>query len=259
MKQAALCAMALFLFCSTAFAGIPEKDDLLAGVQPGADGKIDVLTVFAHQDDESIYGGGTLVKMSKDPRVRIHIMCLTLGDQSEAKDKLGITPEHLGRIRSAELVTAAQVYNAVEVIQLNYHDGHLSEADPEKLITDIKDVIDRTGAEVIFTHDPLGITSHPDHIACSKAATEAFRRSNAALLYYPTLPPFLYHALIKLTPVKNYPPPALPTIKVDISKEKVLKRMAVYAHASQKHFTSVGFDAEAILVLDHEYFARVTR
>lgn len=254
LKKYSIVLLVILTIAAPAFANIPEGN-LIDGIQPGQDGKIDVLTVFAHQDDETIYGGGALFKMLKDPRVRLHILCMTLGDFSEAKDRLGITGEHLGKIRSQELETAAAVYGAVEVTQFQYHDAKLIEAGPDKAINEIKDVIDRVGAEIVFTHDPLGITGHNDHVTTSKLATEAFMRSSAQRLYYPTLPPYLYAVMKIIIHAKGKPEAAIPTIKVDISAEKKLKRMAFYAHASQEHFSGVGNEAKIVFMYDHEYFA----
>lgn len=252
-KRIATLIAAIVLFAVPASARLPGGS-LLDGVKPGGDGMIDVLTVFAHQDDETIYGGGAVLLMKKDPRVRLHIMCLTLGQLSEAKDRLGITPEHLARIRVHELQTAAAVYGAEEVIQLDYSDQGLKTADREKLIGQILETINRVGAEIVITHDPLGFTGHPDHIVCSSVATEAFNRSSAERLYYPTLPAYLYRAVKKFRIGGTDIEPARPTMKIDISSVKKLKRMAFYAHASQKHFSGVNIPGGAMMALDHEYY-----
>jgi hypothetical protein len=46
----------LLLVAFSVSAKLPEGS-LLDGVKPDANGRIDILTVFSHQDDESIYGG----------------------------------------------------------------------------------------------------------------------------------------------------------------------------------------------------------
>jgi LmbE family N-acetylglucosaminyl deacetylase len=245
--------LSALLWSFSAAARVPEGD-LLEGLDPGPDGMIDILTVFAHQDDETIVEGGTLLKMKQDPRVRLHILCLTLGDMSEAKDRLKITPEHLGRIRSEELETAAAVYQAEQVIQFQYHDQGLESADQEKLTTEILEVIEDVGAEMVLTHDPLGITRHPDHITCSQVATEAFKRSSAKRLYYTTLPASMYRLILLFTPFKGQAERAVPTLRVNIKEFKKLKRMAFYAHASQKHFSLVGPTAEFRILMNYEYF-----
>ena len=241
--------------CLPAAARVPEGD-LLQGVTPGADGKIDILTVFAHQDDESIYGGGAVLKALEDPRVRLHILCLTFDQTSDLPPKFGITADQYGQVRVKELETAAAVYRAVEVIQFRYPSHVLPLTDPEKLIAEIKDAIDRTGAEIVLTHDPAGFTGHMDHLAASRVVTEAFRRSQAQALFYPTLPLYLYRPFLKYNAGRRPPPPAKPDFRVDIRAEKNLKRMACYSHASQMRFTSVGTVTKFFLCFNHEYFAR---
>ncbi len=253
MKKISVLVFSVLILSASSAAGVPSGD-LLDGVEPGPDGKIDILSVFAHQDDESIYGGGAVLKALKDERVRFHILCTTFDQTSGPKDKLGITPDHIGRIRVEELETSAAVYGAEEVIQFSYHSRTLDDQDPERLVEDIKDVIDRVGAEIVITHDPHGITGHQDHLACSKTTTEAFRRSGAKVLYYPTLPKFIYRFMLMDRPAGADDQPAFPTFKVEISKEKKLKRVACYAHASQMHFSEVGTLTDLMLILDHEYF-----
>lgn len=253
MRKALLVLFVLIL-SDDSLASIPLGNPL-AGVLPDESGHIDVLTVFAHQDDETIYGGGTLFIMKRDPRVRLYMLCMTLGDMSEAKERLGITSAHLGRIRSKELETAGAVYGAERVIQLDYHDQSLKNIPPEELAGRIVAVIEEVGAEIVITHDPVGITGHPDHVACSRSAFMAFAQTSAQRLFCPTLPYFIYRSV--LTPAIKHAGvnPLKPTFKVDITEVKKLKRMAFYAHASQKHFSSVGTVAKPILALDYEYFA----
>ena len=60
--------LALIIFSAGlgAAAAVPTGS-LLAGVKPGPDGKTDVLLVFPHQDDETIFVGGSIMAMKKDP------------------------------------------------------------------------------------------------------------------------------------------------------------------------------------------------
>jgi LmbE family N-acetylglucosaminyl deacetylase len=256
MKTGLSGVLAVLLFCfSAGAAGIPEGA-LLEGLEPGPDGKIDVLTVFAHQDDES-GAGGTLLKMKKDPRVRVYLLCMTFDQTSPAKDNLGVTPDHIGRIRVKELEVAGAVYQADEVIQLMYHGRTLPHVDQEELIESIRQVIDRVGAEVVITFDPQGITGHQDHQALSKAATEAFNRSGAKRLYYKTMPKWAYDIAIAVTPYPNPAQPVYPTLKVNIKPERKLKKMATLAHVSQMQFSSIGVWTKLSFYQSHEYFARV--
>ena len=243
-----------FLSGFAARAKVPEGN-LLTDIKPDKNGRIDVIVVFAHQDDESIYEGGTLLKLKKDPRVHLFLLCLTFDQTSEAKDNLKITPDHIARIRVQELLTAAAVYEADEVIQFKYASRTLKDVEPEKLIKEIKAVMDRVDAEIVITHDPAGLTGHKDHITCSKATTLAFSRANAQALYYFTLPKMWYRMILAANTTDPTPPPVFPDFKVNVRAEKKLKRMAIFAHASQMVFSEVVHLAEFFLALDYEYFA----
>ena len=258
MKKSIFIFAAIFLAAASASART-MPGDLLQGVQPGPDGKIDILTVFAHQDDEGIYGGGAILKAMNDPRVHLHILCMTFDQTSDAIKNLKITPDHSGKIRVKELESAAAVYGADEVIQFKYPSRTLPKNDPEKLINEIKDEINRTHAEIVITHDPAGFTGHWDHVACSKLATEAFTRSNARVLYYPTLPKELYRIVIGFQTYRTHGAPAVPDFNVDIKDQKKMKKLACYEHASQMLFTSVGMTTDLILLMNHEYFAKITK
>ncbi len=254
----------LIAFASTlllsfnALALVPEGD-MLEGVKPGPDGKIDVLLVFAHQDDESLYGGGTVIKLKKDPRVRVYVLCLCRGDWIEQAGDLGIGVDHLAAIRMKELETAAAVLQAERVINWTYDDMTIPDQDQDQLRADVLDVIDEVGAEIIITHDPAGITGHPDHIACSRIVTEAFRQSRAQLLFYPTLPGPIYKIVMAVKRPDRKAVPAKPDFDVGIKDVKRLKRMACLAHASQMHFSPAGNPAKLLLSLNREYWTRVKK
>ncbi|OGP61533.1 MAG: hypothetical protein A2V67_20240 [Deltaproteobacteria bacterium RBG_13_61_14] len=254
MKRAVMGWAVVWLLAAGAWARVPEGD-LLQRVQPGPEGKIDLLTVFAHPDDETFYEAGTLLKLTADPRVRLHILCLTLGDRDAAKDKLGISAERLGRIRVQELEAAAAVLGAEEVIELGYHDQGLAAADPATLVGQVREVMERTGAEVVITHDPYGITGHPDHLAASRAAREAFGQSAGQRLYYVTLPPLRYSCNRLFSTFPGEAERARPTLRVQIRGEKRLKKAALYAHSSQKHFSFWnGLAMKEDLLYNYEYF-----
>ncbi len=267
MKRIMTGFLLIMLVSSAASAAKIPEGSLLQGLEAGPDGKIDVLTVFAHPDDETLTGGTLLMLRKHDPRVRIHILCLTLGDKSLIKDRLDISSEHLAGIRSEELKSAAAVYRAEGVFQLNYHDQGLEAADREGLIKEIREVIDRVSAEVVITFDPPGIYLHPDHVACSRAATEAFKRSRAKRLYYSTLPESRYNFEMKMASAAfkwAFPDltldrslkPVPPTLKVDVREVKKLKELAVYSHASQTHISLDGKIGGIMMRgADYEYFA----
>ncbi len=253
MKKEMAIAMCIFL----GFAGCKRlpAGSLLDGVTPGKDGRIDVITVFAHPDDESFYVGGTLIKMKKDPRVRLHVLCLTNGNMDEAKDNLGISKEQLARLRVRELETACDIMGADSVECLNYDDQGLATADRSTLNARIVAAVKKHNAAVIITHDPFGLSGHPDHIVCSSVATDVFKASAARRLYYGTMTParYWYNLIFALSDSKAER--SKPTIRVYISAEKTVKKLALYSHVTQHHFSFWnGLAMHEDLLYNYEYF-----
>ena len=249
MKIKIALVMVLLALAFAARAEVPVGS-LLGGVRPGPDGKIDVITIFPHEDDETIFVGGTILKMKQDPRVRVHIMCLTLGELSSAKEQLHITPEFQGKIRVQELRAAAAVLQADEVIQMDYHDQGLAGADQKILRQKVLEAIDETHAEVVITYGPDGMSGHIDHRTLSKAVTDVFPQSKAQRLYYVALPKSLgpiYKAVNKFGYTEA-------TIAVDIMPYKKLKKLAMYEHATQKFFSGTFTSPNIESWYDYEWF-----
>jgi len=255
MKRGCILLGGFMLLAAGAWARAP-KGDLLDQVAPGPDGKIHVVTVFAHPDDETFYLAGTLLKMKQDPRVSLHIVCLTIGDQDVAKDRLRITPERLGRIRVKELEAAGAVLGAEEVISLGYHDQGLAAADAAVMVKQVREILDRVGAEIVLTHDPYGISGHPDHVTCSRVAKQAFEQSGAGRLFYVTMPQARYFVNSLFSMFHGPAERVYPSLRVDIRGQKRLKRAALYAHSTQEHFSFWnGLGMKEDLLYNFEYFA----
>ncbi len=224
---------ALAIIAPFALAAAVPQGSLLDGVKPGPDGKIDLVTIFPHEDDE-LNAAGTFMKLKKeDPRVRTHIVCFTLGELSSAKETLNLTPEFQGKIRTKELEAAATVIGVDSLIQLQYHDQGLPKVPPEELRNKVLEVIEKTGAEVVITYGPDGMTGHMDHMTLSKAVDEAFPKSAAQKLYYAAMPKE-YCPLVKAI---NKTGCTAATMCVDIKAEMKLKKLAWYEHATQKFFS----------------------
>jgi len=253
MRKKLFIPLALLLVLLALSASAVPAGDLLEGVKPDKNGNIDVLTVFPHPDDE-MYCDGALLKMKTDPRVRIHLLVMTMGELSPAKDTLGISPEKMAEIRVKEIEKVATVLKADSLIRWDYHDQGLPQIDKNELAQKILEVMNQTDAEIIIGYGPEGITGHPDHIAGSQATQIAFQKSNAQKLYYVNVPQILYpiYRAYALTPNKPDPIPA--TIKVDVRKFKKLKMLAINSHASQKYFIGKIEQLEMSLNFNYEYF-----
>lgn len=227
-----------------------QQGGLLDGIKPGADGRIDVVAVFPHQDDESFWAGGTFHLLKADPRVRLHFICLTLGDKSGAGKALNITDEKQGQIRTKELQLAATVYGADELVQLDYHDQGLQAAGDAAVTARIVELLAKMDPEVVFTYGPDGVTNHIDHRATCRDAAAAFKQSTAQRLYYVTAPPWV----TRMKRSKEAPA-IMPTIKMDIRSVKKMKMMSLYSHATQHNFAyGMGGAMDAVKLFNYEWF-----
>ena len=161
-----------------------------------------VLAVFAHPDDEGFGCGGTLAALVAGGH-RVTLVCATNGDVGEISDPGLATPATLGAVRQGELRAAMDVTGIQDVRFLNYrdsgmagtddnsHPGCLFQAPPERVTTQVADVIRELRPDVVITHDPTGGYGHPDHITICHHTTAAVancRDAAAPMLYYLCFP-----------------------------------------------------------------------
>jgi LmbE family N-acetylglucosaminyl deacetylase len=161
-----------------------------------------LLAIFAHPDDESFGAGGTLA-LAAAAGNPVWVLCATNGDQGGRPGEVGVDHAMDPEIRRAELACACRELGAAEPIFLGYRDsgmegwgappGSLSLAPRDEVVDRMLAVIRRLSPAVVVTFDPGGVYGHPDHVACSAAATEAYRRARAepggpVALYQQALP-----------------------------------------------------------------------
>ena len=136
-------------------------------------GKLKLLAVFPHPDDETLGLGSTFARYSAEG-VETYDICATRGErgwyESEGPDP-GL--EAVGRIREEELQCAAEQLGLHEVIFLDYIDGEVDLADPQEIVKKIVAHIRRIRPQVVVTFPPDGIYGHPDHIALSQFTSAA--------------------------------------------------------------------------------------
>jgi LmbE family N-acetylglucosaminyl deacetylase len=136
-------------------------------------GKLRLLAVLAHPDDESLGFGGTLAKCAAEG-VETYLVTATRGERGRfgALGKSG-DPSEVGRVRESELRAAAAVLGIREVCVLNYPDGAVDQVEPAVAIRAIVSHIRRVQPHVVVSFGPDGAYGHPDHIAVSQFATAA--------------------------------------------------------------------------------------
>ncbi|MBI4336278.1 MAG: PIG-L family deacetylase [Chloroflexi bacterium] len=132
-----------------------------------------ILGIFAHPDDESFMVGGTLAHYASQG-VYTAILCATKGEAGEIADPSLATRETLGQVRAGELRRAARVLGVRAVRFLGELDGQAATWNVERLRSLMVQAIRQLRPWAVVTFPPGGTTRHPDHMAVSRLATEAF-------------------------------------------------------------------------------------
>ena len=152
-----------------------------------------LLAIFAHPDDESFRAGGMLAILA-DNDVCVQVLSLTRGQAGSCGDPPVCSQEELPQIREAELKCACNTLGIQPPIIWDYEDGKLSEANENKMIQRITDLIVKLQPEVLLTWPPDGLSGHLDHVMVSRWATKAFEKTRhhhmhgPHTLYYMAVP-----------------------------------------------------------------------
>lgn len=192
-----------------------------------------LLAIIAHPDDEARIIGGTLAKYAAEG-VITSVLCATRGERGCRGDPPLCSPEQLPALREQELREACALIGVQNLRLLNYRDGELPKADPEKIIAQILHAFEGWRPQVVISFGPEGRTSHPDHIAMHRFTTEAFRRAKApggpAKLYYMAFPQSIREVISPRFPGQ---PDEQITLTLDVSPWLEIKRRAIAAHRTQ--------------------------
>src|SRR5688500_13846278 len=123
-----------------------------------------LLAVFAHPDDESLACGG-LLAWCAHLGARVSVCCATAGELGQTAG-MGSSPEcgpaDVRRARLQELRNAARILGVASLVFLDYEDGMLPWADPERLEADIRRTLARLRPDVVITFGEDGLYGHPD-------------------------------------------------------------------------------------------------
>ena len=157
-----------------------------------------LLAIFAHPDDES-FGVGGVLALAAARGVPTNLVCATDGDLGGEAGARELEPE----LRRRELRDAMVALGVPVPIFLGYRDSGMenwprpadcfANADAEEVVGRLESIIDELRPDVVLTFDPGGIYGHPDHVAISTRATEAYRRAASRfggphVLYHVALP-----------------------------------------------------------------------
>jgi len=139
-----------------------------------------MLIFVAHPDDESFSMGGTIARYAKNG-CYIHLVVATNGEKGDSGDFHESDEQSLGLIRQEEAKKAGRILGIEKIDFLNLPDLGLRQLTPGTLEDPLYDFMENELPDVVITHDPTGITNHPDHIKMCYAVTYAFQKYAARL------------------------------------------------------------------------------
>lgn len=187
-----------------------------------------VLAVVAHPDDES-FGLGAVIDAFHLAGAAVDVLCFTRGEAST----LGAATDDLGRVRAAELATAARLLGVGSADLLAYADGALAGIERADLVADVSARLE--GVDGLLVFDDTGITGHPDHQAATAAAVAAGTAAGIPVLAW-TLP---LQVTDRLQADAGVDFRAGATVDIVVQVPRVRQRQACLAHESQAPPTSV--------------------
>jgi LmbE family N-acetylglucosaminyl deacetylase len=190
-----------------------------------------LLAVFAHPDDETFRPGGTLALLVRSG-VRAHLLTATRGEAGSCGDPPLCAPEELAAWREVELRGACVALGLEPPRFLGYTDGHLADADAEALTAQILAAIGETGARVLLSFGPDGLSGHPDHLAIGRCAVEAFRQVEDVVALYTVAVPASVAQALEMRQVCAVPDADI-ALAVDVSAAWDAKLAAIRCHATQ--------------------------
>jgi LmbE family N-acetylglucosaminyl deacetylase len=189
-----------------------------------------VLVVMPHPDDEAIFCGGFLHKLSV-MAIPTRVITMTLGEKSTLRYNL--KPEDdLAGVRQKELTRALSILGIRDFQIYHYPDGGLENIG-EKVIQAIRTNIQDFRPTHVATLEPDGIYGHPDHIALCTYTTYVVRRPTR-LLYVTVSPSYrLPKSSVKMAK-KTVIKPIEPDVELQLSWRDISAKLkTLRAHNSQ--------------------------
>jgi N-acetylglucosamine malate deacetylase 2 len=200
-----------------------------------------LLFIFAHPDDESFAGAGTVMQCAA-AGARSILVTATLGERGKVGNPPVCEPRDLATCRAAELRDAAAIIGFDELYLLNYPDRDLAGALPDDIRGELVTHIRRTRPAVVVTFDPNGVNVHPDHIAISRFTSDAIAAAVDPRWYRDAGPPHAVRRLLWTPPIAPWDAAASfdrvreqagADFVVDVSAWRERRIAALRAHRSQ--------------------------
>jgi len=164
-----------------------------------------LLLVHAHPDDESIFGGGAIIRAHREGK-RVVLVTCTGGEVGEIHnmDEAENRPR-LKEVRRQELERAAEILGIDRIFWLGYRDSGMAGtgdnqnpasfnmAPLEETAAKLAPIIEEEKPDVVVTYGPDGVYGHPDHIKAHQTTVAAWELLAAkgeapARLWYAVIP-----------------------------------------------------------------------
>ena len=189
-----------------------------------AAGRLTLLTVHAHPDDEASKGAPTVARYHAEG-VHTVLVCCTGGEEGDLQNPslreegqpfFGLSPEEekalVREMRAGELAASAAIIGFDEVEMLGYRDSGMADTEPnehpdsfhqadlDEATGRLVAIIRRTRPQVVITYgDDQSAYPHPDHLRVHDISVLAFERAGDpdwyADLGEPFAPSKLYYSV----------------------------------------------------------------
>lgn len=188
-----------------------------------------ILVVMPHPDDEAIFCGGLIHKLTTE-HISVRIITMTLGEQSTLRWGLK-AGEKLATVRKKELLRALRILGVTDSQIYRYADGTL-----EKLEKPIQKTVCTNIRSFHPTHvvtlEPDGIYGHPDHVALSAYVTGVVHKP-VQLLYVTVSPNYHLPKAVWMAKKKQIKP-LNPDFKLKLELADIITKIkSLHAHRSQ--------------------------
>ena len=199
-----------------------------------------LLGLYAHPDDETFCTGGTFARYAARG-AEIMVVSATRGEAGQIRDAEIATRRTIGKVRDQELRLACTRLGVQSVGCLDYRDGGLATTDYEILVEELTRAIREFRPTAVFTFGSDGGYGHPDHVAMSTAATDAWHRAGDALQF----PEHLTEGLMP------HAPAALYYAHFPKHRRRLLDRMVHWLVGQEERFRGdVGFVKALLLIAE---------
>jgi LmbE family N-acetylglucosaminyl deacetylase len=148
----------------------------------GKKGKIKILAIDPHPDDETMLSGGFIAKYSRDKEVEIKHISITKGEKGDEIFK--VTEAELAEIRANEYKMALHALGCEKFEMWDFHDGKV-EDEKDLIFKKLNQELKTFQPDIILTYERAGLYGHPDHVALTQIVHQLVKEKypNIKVLY----------------------------------------------------------------------------